>query len=167
MNDIIVGNVCSLCAMVTDSISSTRKKHQDILAVQILSQVFYGVGSVLLRGYSSTAQNVVAILRNLAAIKNLQNKIIEWILILLGVVLGIAFNNRGLIGWLPIVSNFEYSVAVFRFRDKEKWLKAAFLVNMLLYVIFNVIIFNYVGAVANLIVLVTTAVSLLRGTAQK
>ena len=43
MNDIIVGNVCSLCAMVTDSVSGTRKKHSQILAVQILSQFFFCV----------------------------------------------------------------------------------------------------------------------------
>ncbi len=84
MTDIIVGNVCSLCAMVTDSISGTRKKHQQILAVQMISQVFYGAGSIILKGYSSTAQNVVAILRNLAAMKRIRHKIIEWILILLG-----------------------------------------------------------------------------------
>ena len=48
MNDIIIGNACSLCAMVTDSISGARKKHSQILAVQILSQIFYGAGSVTL-----------------------------------------------------------------------------------------------------------------------
>ena len=37
MNDILIGNVCSLCAMVTDSISGTRKKNSEMLGVQILS----------------------------------------------------------------------------------------------------------------------------------
>ena len=45
LKEIIIGNVCSLCAMVTDSISGTRKKHRQILAVQILSQFFYAAGS--------------------------------------------------------------------------------------------------------------------------
>ena len=44
LNDVIVGNVCSLLAMVTDSISGTRKKRNEILGFQTLSQVFYGVG---------------------------------------------------------------------------------------------------------------------------
>ncbi len=38
--EVVVGNVCSLCAMVTDAISGTRKKRGQILAVQMLSQVF-------------------------------------------------------------------------------------------------------------------------------
>ena len=164
MNDIIVGNVCSLCAMVTDSISGTRKKHSQILAVQILSQFFYGAGSIILKGYSSTAQNLVAVLRNLAAMKRIQSKAVEWGLILLGVVLGFAFNNRGLLGWLPIAANLEYSVAVFRFWDRERSLKLAFILNMLMYSVFSFAIMNYVGAAGNIIVAVTTAVSLIRGT---
>lgn len=163
LSEVIVGNVCSLCAMVTDSISSTRKKHSEILGIQMLSQVFYGAGSIILKGYSSTAQNVVAILRNLAAMKNVKSKAIEWILISLGVVLGVLFNNRGLLGWLPIVANLEYSIAVFRFRDNEKGLKLSFLLNMLMYSVFSFVILNYVGAAANLFVAGTTAVSLLKG----
>ena len=162
MNDLIIGNACSLCAMVTDSVSGTRKKHSEILAVQILSQVFYGAGSIILRGYSSTAQNVVAILRNLAAMKNVKSRVVEWSLIALGVVLGVAFNNRGLLGWLPIAANLEYSVAVFRFKDNERGLKLAFLVNMLMYSVFSFAILNYVGAAGNIVVAVTTAISLLR-----
>ena len=162
MLDIIGGNVCSLCAMVTDSISSTRKKKNQILGIQIISQVFYGAGAIFLKGYSGTVQNAVAILRNLAAMKEIKSRFLEWALIVLGVVLGIVFNNRGLIGWLPIVANLEYSIAVFAFKKNETWLKIAFMVNMLMFVVFSFAIGNYVGIVGNLVVAVTTAVYLIR-----
>lgn len=165
--DIIVGNVCSLCAMVTDSISGTRKKHGQILAFQTISQFFYGAGSIMLKGYSSTAQNLVTVLRNLAAIKEIKNKtvrqVVEWLLIALGVVLGVIFNNRGLLGWLPIVANLEYSIAVFRFKENEKALKIAFICNMLMYAVFSGVIQNYVGVAANTVVAATTAGSLIKG----
>ena len=162
VNDIIIGNICSLCAMVTDSVSGTRKKREQILGIQILSQFFYGVGTIILKGYSSTAQNAVAVLRNLAAIKNVKSKAVEWGLILLGVALGAAFNNRGLLGWLPIAANLEYSVAMFRFKDDERKLKLSFILNMVMYFAFSLAIMNYVGAAANLVVSVTTAAALLR-----
>ena len=162
MNEIIAGNACSLCAMVTDSISGTRKKNNEILGFQMLSQVFYGACSIILKGYSSTAQNVVAIFRNLAAMKNIKSKAAEWTLILAGVVLGILFNNRGLIGWLPIAANLEYSIAVFRFKDSEKGLKIAFIINMVMFFAFSLAIMNFVGAAANIFVAVTTALSLIR-----
>ena len=162
MNDIIVGNVCSLAAMVTDSISGTRKKRAQILGIQIISQFFYAAGSFILKGYSSTAQNVVAILRNLAGMKNIKSKIVEWALISLGVALGIVFNNRGILGWLPIVANFIYSVAIFQFKDNDKGLKIVFIVNLLMYTAFSLVIQNYVGAVANTVVAIITAISLIK-----
>ena len=162
MNEIIAGNICSLCAMITDAISGTRKKHRQILGIQCLSQVFYGAGSIILKGYSSTAQNIAGIFRNLAAMKGIRNKAVEWALILLGVVLGIVFNNRGLLGWLPIIANLEYSVAVFRFRNNEKSLKICFIVNMLMFAVFSAVIRNYVGLAGNTFVAATTAVSLFR-----
>ena len=137
---VILGNVFSLCAMISDSISGTRKKHRDIMAVQIVSQFFYGASSVALKGYSSTAQNAVAVFRNLAAMKNVKSKSPERALILAGVVLGVIFNNRGLLGWLPIIANLEYSVTVFRLRDNETALKTAFIVNMVMYAIFSLVI---------------------------
>ena len=93
-----IGNLFSLCAMISDSVSGTRKKHREIMAVQILSQFFYAASSIALKGYSSTAQNAVAVFRNLLAMKNVKSKTLEWGLILAGVVLGAAFNNRGLLG---------------------------------------------------------------------
>ena len=159
---IIIGNLFSLCAMISDSISGTRKKHSEIMAVQIVSQFFYGASSIVLKGYSSTVQNVVAVLRNLAAMKNVKSKVLEWGLILAGVVLGVVFNNRGLLGWLPIVANLEYSIAVFKWKENEKALKLAFIVNMVMYAVFSLVIMNYVGTLSCTVIAVTTAISLLK-----
>ena len=75
-------------------------------------------------------------------------------------MLGIIFNNRGLVGWLPVIANLEYSVAIFRFRDKENWLKAAFIINTVMFIVFSLAIMNYVAVVGNTVVAATTAVSL-------
>ena len=164
---IIVGNVFSLCAMATDAFSGTRKKHRQIMAVQIVSQFFYGASSIALKGYSSTVQNVVAVFRNFAAMKNVKSKTLEWALVLAGVVLGIVFNNRGILGWLPIIANLEYSVSVFKFKDNEKALKLAFILNMVMYAVFSLAIMNYVGTVSCTVIAVTTAVSLFRAKNEK
>ena len=94
--------------------------------------------------------------------KNVKSKALEWGLVLAGVVLGIAFNNRGLLGLLPVIANLEYSISVFRFKDNEKALKLAFILNMVLYAVFSLAIMNYVGAVSCTVIAVTTAVSLIR-----
>lgn len=162
MFEILAGNLCSIGAMITDSISGTRKKHSEILSLQILSMIFYGAGSLILKGYSAVAQNVVGIVRNLAAIQNVKSRILEWVLIATGVVLGILFNNRGILGWLPIIANFEYSIAVFRYQKDARKLKIAFVINTIMFGTFNYVIYNFVGGISNTVVTVTTLISLFR-----
>ena len=163
VNEVVLGNVCSLGAMVADSISGRKKDPKEILTAQTISQVFWTAGSLILKGYSASVQNIIGILRNIASIRKINNRALEWTLILSGVVLGIAFNNRGLFGWLPIIANLEYSIAVFRFRDSEKNLKLCFLAGVILFMIYDFIILNYVGFVANIIVAISTLTSLKKG----
>lgn len=163
---LIVGNGCSLLAMVTDSLSSTRKTAKSVLMVQNLSQLAYCISSIVLKGYSGAVQNAVSILRNLIAIRNIKSKVLEWFMVALGVVLGVCFNNMGLVGYLPIVANLEYTLAIFRFKDNERALKIAFLISVVLFGTFNGFIFNFVGVATNAVVLVAGIISLAR-TAKK
>lgn len=71
---LIMGNLFSLFATITDSFSSTRKTANSVLLVQCGSQVFYFISSLILGGYSACAQNVVSVLRNFAAIRNINKK---------------------------------------------------------------------------------------------
>ena len=159
---VILGNGCSLLAMVTDSISSTRKTAKGVLLMQSLSQLIYCTGTILLKGYSGAVQNVVSILRNFVAIRKISSPLIEWILVLLGVVLGLLFNNLGLMGLLPVIANLQYTLAVFKFKDNERALKISFAICIGLFAIFNCAIFNFVGVASNLVVLVTTLVMIFK-----
>ena len=159
---VILGNGCSLLAMVTDSISSTRKTVKGVLLMQSLSQLIYCIGTILLKGYSGAVQNLVSILRNFVAIRKISSPLIEWILVALGVALGLLFNNLGLIGYLPVVANLQYTLAVFKFKDNERALKISFALCISLFAIFNCAIFNFVGVASNLVVLVTTLVMIFK-----
>ena len=160
---IILGNVFSLCASISDTLSSSRKTAKGVLLVQCLSQVFYLASTLALKGYSAAVQNAVSIFRNLAAISKKENKLVEWILVILGVVLGLLFNNRGFIGLLPVVANLEYTLAVFRFKDNERALKIAFAICIALFMVFNVALLNFVGAITNAMVLVMTILFVVKG----
>lgn len=164
MNEIhlIIGNVCSLLAMVTDSVSSTRKTAKGVLLVQSLSQLIYFIGTVVLKGYSGAVQNAVSILRNFVAIRDIRSKYVEWALVGLGVVLGLAFNNLGFMGLLPVIANFQYTIAVFRFQDNQRALKISFAIAVGMFAVFNIAIFNVVGVVSNSVVFVTTLAVLLK-----
>lgn len=158
--ELIVVNLCSVIAMVTDSLSAAQPTAKKILAVQTLSQLSYFTGAVILGGYSAAVQNAVSILRNLAAVFDIRNAWIEWFLVGLGVALGIVFNNLGLMGWLPIIASAQYSIAIFRFRDNERALKLSLLISSAMFAVFSVAILNFVGVVTNTVVAVTAGLSL-------
>lgn len=153
---IIIGNICFLLAMAADSFSASRKTVKGVLIYQTVGQAIYCAGSIFLKGYSASVQNGVSVLRNFAALRELEQKWIEYALIVMGVVLGVYFNNRGIAGWLPVIGNLEYSIAVFKFRDNERALKIAFLISVLMFAAFNVVIMNIVGLIVNGVVVVTT-----------
>ena len=161
-NAVLTGNICSVLAMITDALSTSRKTGRSMLVFQTFSQLFYIVGSVVLKGYSAAVQNAVSAVRNLLAIGKKQPKWLEWVLIGAAVVLGIVFNNRGLVGYLPVIANLEYSLAVFRFKDNDRALKFCFLIMVGMFIVFNFAIQNYVGSLANAVVFVTTAAFLIK-----
>jgi len=82
-------------------------------------------------------------------------------------VLGFAFNNLGWIGVLPIVSNLEYALAIFHFKNNERAVKKSFLICVALFFVFNFLIKNYVGAALNTIVFGTTAAYLIKGSKEE
>ena len=136
---LLLGNSCSLLATLSNMFASTRKTARSVLLVQSVGQAFYFACSLFLKAPSGAVQNAVSIVRNFVAMgKKKSSKWVEWALIAAAVVLGVAFNNRGIAGWLPIVGNLEYSLAVFRFRDNERMLKAALIVSLLIFVVFAV-----------------------------
>ena len=154
---LIVGNICTVLAMACNAISSAGRSPKKVLWMQSASQAIYGISGIALQGYSATAQNVVSILRNLAAIRNMKSKVLEWALVVLGVVLGVACNNRGVIGLLPVIGNLQYTLAIFKFKTDERKIKIFFLISTICFVVFNFAICNYVGALADAVVSVTTA----------
>ena len=160
--NIIIGNICSLLAMGSDSLSSAQKTTKRVLWVQNLSQTIYCIGSIFLRGYSAAVQNVVSIIRNLVAIQGISKKWIEWGLTLLGVVLGVAFNNIGWVGLLPVIANLQYTIVIFRFRGNERILKASFLASALMFAVFNGAVWSIVGIFTNLVVAISTGISLFK-----
>lgn len=155
---IVIGNIFSLFAMICDSFASSRKTQKQILSVQTVSAGFYTLCSFVLKGYSAVVQDIAAIIRNIFAITKKDTKVIKITILLLGIGLGIYFNNLGLVGLLAVAANAEYTVAVFMFKDNVLALKIAFLINLIMYCIFNAFILNFVGVVSNAFVAVTTTI---------
>ena len=107
---------------------------------------------------------ISAVLPDEAVQRALQGKTFtgRTVLVAAGVGLGLSFNNLGIVGLLPVIANLEYSLAVFCFGDNERALKIAFAINAVMFLIFNFVIWNFVGVIANAVVIVMTVLFLIR-----
>lgn len=166
MLEIIIGNISSIGAMICDSYSGTRRTKKDMLLAQSVSQIFYIISSLVLKAYSATAQNVVAILRNFVAMKEEPGKKMAIFLTTLPVVLGLIFNNRGLMGLIPIVANLQYSIVVFKCPKNTNAIKLSLIINSIMFGVFNFYVLNFVSGIACIVITVTTSISLYKDTKQ-
>lgn len=158
MLNILIGNALCFVGMATDSISTARKTPRAMLLVQIVSQVIYGTSSILLGAYSAAVQNVVNILRNTIAIQSKQSRAIEWVLIALGLIFGLIFNNLELLGLVPVLASMQYALTVLFLKQNAQALRLSFATAMACYAVFNTVIWNIGGAIANVVVLVSTMI---------
>ena len=131
-----------------------------MLKVQNFSQLFYGISSVILKGYSGAVQNLISLIRNILKIKENKKEYIQWILLGIAIVLGVAVNKLGIIGYFPIIANVQYTIVVLKVKNNEKALKISFLISCILFTIFNVVILNIIGIIANLIIIISILIFL-------
>lgn len=160
MINIILGNITSLLSCLLDSYSATKSSKRGMLRIQCFSVIIYTISNLLLKAYSSVVQNVCALVRNILAAKGIENKIVEYLIIVAAFVLGIYFNNLRVIGLLPVFGNVEYSICMFVLKDNIKGLKISFLICNICFVILNLYIYNYVGAILTSVIVVTTTIEL-------
>lgn len=164
---IIIGNLCTLLAMGANAFSGTRKTTKSMLRFQNLSQLIYCVSAIVLGGYSAAVQNLVSICRNTVATRNIKSKLLEWTLVVLGVALGVAFNNRGVLGLLPVVGNLQYTLSIFYLKDHERAVKVSFILSVAAFVVFNISLYNFIGAASDMVVIITTGIAMVKSQKQK
>lgn len=162
MINIILGNITSLISNLLDAFSATRSNKKDMLKIQCLSVIVYIITNTLLKAYSTVVQNICGLIRNILAVKDVDNKIIQYIIIASALVFGVYFNNLGLIGLLPVFGNVEYSICLFVLKDNVRGLKLSFLISNVCFVILNLYVSNFVGVVFTSIIVVTTFIELIK-----
>lgn len=160
--NIILGNITSFLANILDAYSSTRKTKKEMMKIQCIGCIVYTVSNTLFNAYSTVVQNLCAFLRNILAVKEVQSKIIQYIIVLAGIILGIYFNNLGLLGLLPVFANAEYSICLFVIKNNVRALKYSFLICNICFIILNFFIKNYVGLIFTSITVITTIINLIK-----
>ena len=104
MNVVLTANLLIIIGQLIGLFASTRNDKKQILIWQCVSMAVMSSSSILLKGYSAVVQDVISITRNILSLCSLSSKGLQIAFVVAAVVLGILFNNRGILGLLPMAA---------------------------------------------------------------
>lgn len=144
MTQIVIANVVDFIASMVQIYSGTIKEKKKILLLQILQLGIQTVSMLLLGAIPGAISNVLSCVRNYLCYKNIFTWPIKIILIVLSGVLTVAFNNQGLLGYLPFVVCTVY-VLFMDIKDQFKF-KVLVTATFVPWIFYFLIIKTYTGA---------------------
>ena len=144
-----ISPIFSSLAILIFIISSLLKTKKNILLIQGLGHILLAISEFISNAWASIVQEIISLTRNGLVYFKKNTKVVNTVLIVLGVVIGIYCGIMGTntftpwkgidpakwYGYLPIIANLEYSIVVCDNRLNAKWLKLSFAISSLLWAI--------------------------------
>lgn len=134
------------------------KNKKAVLLVQTIQIILFIIGNLLLGGITGAISNALGALRNILCYFD---KLRFWIMTLitfLAVLLGICFNDLGVIGFLPIIS-----VVIFTYGMNTKniiYFKYLNIFSMLMWLIYDTYIMAYSAAIFDFLTIMTNVIAI-------
>ena len=155
---VVIGNIISLLASVLMTYSGYIKSKGKFLIVQIIQMSLSALSNFILGGITGTIINLVNIIRNVLCYKNKLNKYSIILILTLSISLSLYFNNLSFIGLLPLLSTILYTTLM-NIKDIKKF-KYLTIITMLLWLIYDICIMNYVSALFDLLTIGSNSIAI-------
>lgn len=155
---VVIGNIISLLASVLMTYSGYIKSKGKFLIVQIVQMSLSALSNFILGGTTGTIINLVNIIRNVLCYKNKLNKYSIILILTLSISLSLYFNNLSFIGLLPLLSTILYTTLM-NIKDIKKF-KYLTITTMLLWLIYDICIMNYVSALFDLLTIGSNSIAI-------
>lgn len=166
MFSLILGNIFSLCAVICLAVSVLKKSKKSLIGWQVLDTCFFIASTFVLKSYSAVVTNTVSLVRNLFAYKGKLDKKMTWLFCGVIVIIGLYLNNRGVIGWLPVIASVQYTICLYVTKNEQQ-MRWALAFNLLFWFVHDAYIQAYPAALNDLGVSLWTAVQIWRCRCQK
>lgn len=158
---LIIGNIFSFLASLCTAISVVKKNKEDFMYWQVGNTIFAILTNVALFSYSGITTNAVSLVRNVLASKSKLTFIGTLIICTISISLGIIFNNRGLIGILPVLSSAGYTLCIYLTKNEQQ-LRYALIVDLSLWATYYLYIRGYPSVITYMILNVWTVIQIYR-----
>ena len=154
MIQIVIANIIDFLASMVQIYTGTVKDKAKILLLQILQLGMQTVSMLLLGAIPGAISNVLSCIRNYLCYKDVFTWPVKIVLIVISFVLTVAFNNQGLLGYLP----FAVCTVYVLFMDMKNEIKFKLLVTLTFvpWMVYYLVIKSYTGALFAAITIVTS-----------
>ena len=154
MIQIVIANIIDFLASMVQIYTGAVKDKAKILLLQILQLGMQTVSMLLLGAIPGAISNVLSCIRNYLCYKDVFTWPVKIVLIVISFVLTVAFNNQGLLGYLP----FAVCTVYVLFMDMKNEIKFKLLVTLTFvpWMVYYLVIKSYTGALFAAITIVTS-----------
>lgn len=160
MTNIIIGNILSFVSCSAALISTRAKSYKKTLMIQSIDTTFSIFANLVLGGYSGALISICGLVRNLyCAFSKELNKIISYSILLVTLIVSVTFTLNTWYDILPILASTSYGFIILTTKDITKT-KIGLIANSTLWIIYNFIIYNFVGILFKVVMIISVAHSL-------
>ena len=156
----LAAQVLSLIGYVLMVVTGYIKKEKKMLRTQDVQLVFIIAMGVLLNAFSGIIINSIQIIKNEIYLRGKLNKYTKAVIVGLGIVMTLIFNNGGIAGWLPAVNLFIFTY--FLGMGGAMGIKALIFITTCGWAIYDFSITNYVGFVFDILTLISCIIGVIR-----
>ena len=155
---VVIANAIDFVAALIQAGSGAIKKKSQILLVQILQLLMQAVSMLLLGGVTGAVSNVLSCYRNYLCYKDKLNGLWKAVLIGASILMTILLNEQGWLGVIPAVVCTVY-ILLMDMKDPIGF-KILVTLSFAPWVVYHFVLKAYVGALFDMVTIVTNAVTL-------
>ena len=143
------------------AISVLKKSKKSLIGWQILDTSFFIASTFTLQSYSAVTTNIINLTRNIVVYNNKLTQFLTILFCCLIVVVGLYFNNRGIIGLCPIIASIQYTIC-FYITKNEQQMRYALVLNLLMWFMHDIYIQAYPAAINSIALILWTTLQIVR-----
>ena len=156
----LIAQVLSLIGYTLMVITGYIKKEKKMLRTQDVQLLFIIGMGVLLNAFSGIIINTIQIIKNEVYLRGKLNKYTKAVIVGLGIVMTLIFNNGGIAGWLPAVNLFIFTY--FLGMGGAIGIKILIFITTCGWGVYDFSIKNYVGFIFDILTIISCIIGIIR-----
>ena len=159
--NILIGNLISLLAGIFIMISLVVNDDKKAYTFQFLNTSTLVIASFFFNSIVGAVVLAIASLRLLLVIKDKFTMRWAVITLVLSIAIGLAVNELGIIGLIPIVAVTQITICNYAYKD-IRWIKLSLIINEAFYIFYFYLVFDYVSTFVQIVTVLIGCVSYIK-----